>query len=45
VYVVLRLLGFSRIFVGFGEGVKSFKVFYGHKLECSWVPLGWVLLD
>lgn len=34
--VVLRLLSFPSIFVGFGEGVEGLEIFDGHKLVCSW---------
>lgn len=33
--VVLRLLSFPGIFVGFGEGVEGLEIFDGHKLVCS----------
>lgn len=33
--VVLRLLSFPSIFVGFGEGVEGLEIFDGHKLVCS----------
>lgn len=33
--VILRLLGLTGIFVGFGEGVEGFEVFDGHKLCLS----------
>lgn len=33
--VILRLLGFPSVFVGFGEGVEGLEIFDGHKLVCS----------
>lgn len=30
--VILRLLGFPGVFVGFGEGVEGLEIFDGHKL-------------
>jgi hypothetical protein len=38
--VILRLLGFSGVLVGFGEGVVGLEIFDGHKLGGTGVTLG-----
>jgi len=41
VYVVLRLLGLSCVFVRFGEGVKRSQIFDARHRRYFWISLGW----